>query len=365
MRKQRNWSLVGSLAVLLVLSANGLQAQDDSWDERYPDGGTTDPSEGSASPSEESSGEGREPSRFHYEYAPPERPAQPRPTAAGLPRILEDHRDVGIGVMNLTPPRRIEINGVEGGVEVYGATDRELEIIADTLRLLPPSHVATIPRIVVADRAGIHGGVRSGGATVGAGEICNAETGARGREWAEAYSGAGWRNPPRLEITHSSLARRGRGGVSGTILHETGHHVARACSRVRPGGSRVGVSQGLTNEQHFPDICYAGRNATRDQRCGELDGSSQLSDLSDRERRSRRAEIRRNRQRLVGSSDADGQYYRAHCCGGEWERFADAYLAYFQGRRSSRGAQTIQEYVMDPALDVRCAPADRSEVSCR
>jgi hypothetical protein len=88
---------------------------------------------------------------------------------------------------------------------------------------------------VVAVRIG-HGNNDSGGGWVPQRSIDAYERGG-GSANAEAYRAEGWTNPPRLELTHESLAGL-RDHVSPTVLHETGHAV----------DERYRLSRGLESE---------------------------------------------------------------------------------------------------------------------
>jgi len=143
--------------------------------------------------------------------------AATRVADACLPRNL---RADALRVLNTTAPEHITVHGVP--IDVYGARPSELETITNTLERLPPSHLRTIPRIVVADRIG-HGNGDSGGAWVPEHVIRNYESG--NPENTQMYRAEGWTNPPRLELTHESLTEVESTHVSNTILHETGHAV--------------------------------------------------------------------------------------------------------------------------------------------
>lgn len=136
------------------------------------------------------------------------------------PRLRGD----ALEVLNTTTPQHITVNGVP--IDVYGASPSELETIQTTLGRLPPSHLRTIPRVVVGDTIG-HGNNERGGAWVPQRSIDAYEARGGGARNAAAYRAEGWTNPPRLELTHESLGRRDveSSHVSPTILHETGHAV--------------------------------------------------------------------------------------------------------------------------------------------
>lgn len=139
--------------------------------------------------------------------------------------VPERLRGDALEVLNTTTPQRVTINGV--GIDVFGASPSELATIQNTLSLLPASHLRTVPRVVVADSVG-HGDRSTGGGWVPQRSIDAYEAGSGGRARnTAAYQAEGWRNLPRLELSHESLARAEvvESQVSPTVLHETAHAV--------------------------------------------------------------------------------------------------------------------------------------------
>ncbi|MFT3707083.1 MAG: hypothetical protein QM817_05380 [Archangium sp.] len=165
--------------------------------------------------------------------------------AAIPPRLRSD----ALRVLNTTEPEHLSVHGVP--IDVYGANPDELETIRTTLERLPPEHLRTIPRVVVGDTIG-HGNNDSGGAWVNEAAIEHYESSRGGGRNAEAYRAEGWTNPPRLELTHESLARPEvrESHISPTVLHETGHAVDQ----------RYGLSGGMSRES-LGAIDYNGRHS--------------------------------------------------------------------------------------------------------
>ncbi len=138
-------------------------------------------------------------------------------TDACIPRNL---RSDALRVMNTTEPEHITVHGVP--IDVYGATPSELETITNTLDRLPPSHLRTIPRVVVSENIG-HGNNDTGGGWMPESAIRHYES--ENPANTEMYRAEGWVNEPRLELTRESLTEVESTHLSNTLLHETGHAV--------------------------------------------------------------------------------------------------------------------------------------------
>jgi hypothetical protein len=189
-----------------------------------------------------------------------------------------------LGVLNTTPPTNLEVNGVT--VPVHGATESELETIRATLSRLPAAHLEAIPRIVVGDT--IANGTRTrGGNSIDGSRVEELNAASPFRDLADA----GWPQQARLELTHESLRRVTRAGVSQTLLHEVGHFADRA----------HGFS-GRLSAQDLGNVSYGGVN----RREGE---------------------------------DARGSVY---------ERFAQAYMQYYSDRLTDRTALATMERLLGP-----------------
>lgn len=153
-----------------------------------------------------------------------------------------------------TTPTTLRVNG--NNIDVYGANPDELRLIQNTLEHLPPSHVRTIPRIVVAETAA-HGQIRNAGHSISterAAQLLNKD------EYRLGLPAAGLgemlsRDPSslaRVELTHANLSTALNAGMSlsPTLMHETGHWVdARfgISGRIRPEDLGEVVSRSIHN----------------------------------------------------------------------------------------------------------------------
>jgi hypothetical protein len=190
-----------------------------------------------------------------------------------------------------TVPQRVRANGVD--VEVYGATPEELGLIQLTLERLPRSHVESIPRIVVADTVA-HGQIRRGANSISDRQAEHHMDGSRYRQRLE-HEGAGelfYRESGlgRLELTHAALQAALRRGhqTSGALLHESAHFA----------NLRHHFTRGISPDD-LGEITYTGVNNPGGDPRGPIP-----------------------------------------------ERFADAYMQYFQGRLRDPAALSTLRRVM-------------------
>ncbi|XXF80172.1 hypothetical protein P2318_10590 [Myxococcaceae bacterium GXIMD 01537] len=132
-------------------------------------------------------------------------------------------RSDAVGVMNTQPVQHLTVNGVQ--LDVQGATPQELEVLRTTLGRLPPSHLRTLPPIVVADRIA-HGTETTGGGFMPQRSIDSFLQDSPPAV-ADDLARMGWSDRPRLELSREALTRPDvvDSGVSFTVLHETGHAV--------------------------------------------------------------------------------------------------------------------------------------------
>lgn len=209
---------------------------------------------------------------------------------ADLQRNLPTHYTDSLRAMT-TVPQTVRANGVD--VPVYGATPEELGLIQRTLERLPRPHVEAIPRIVVADTVA-HGQIRRGGNSISDRQAERQLDGPRYRERLEREgagellqreSGLG-----RLELTHAALQAALRRGdqTSGALLHETAHFA----------NLQHHFTRGITPDD-LGEITYTGNNNPEGDPRGPVP-----------------------------------------------ERFADAYMQYFQGRLRDPAALSTMNRVI-------------------